>query len=449
MFVRGVWAMEPKTAETYYPLVTRILKGESDIQASSDEDEVYPVAFDRSAQDLGRNATDEAASVVAVIPIKGAIVKYDQWCGPIGMETISRYIRRAADDDSVAAIIMDFDTGGGQGDACMAPTAEIRRAMEKKPVVAYTGNGMCASAGYWIASNCNEIYATFETDMVGSIGTFVTLADWAAFYENQGLPIHEVYATKSKKKNKMFKDALEGKYKELRENFIDPFNESFISTVKAGRGDKVEDAVFEGTLYYAEDAVSFGLIDGLKSFEDVIQRAFDLADARNTNDNSKSAMKGLFAKDPKFDALIALAKTKSEERTEEMVNDVNTELQAAGLDASLVDNEALKANEKTLSDGKAAGESLAAIDAALGEDHKSEEGTTADAVQALIDATSDQAQKITDLEAQVKELGGKAAEETTITTTENPDEIKETTSEGQEALDREAKYANEKLNELL
>lgn len=271
----GVMMMEQSYAEAYFPFVASLLLN-SQFDAS-----VFGVVqkapeFFYASNSANSNGVGKAKEKrVAVIYFNGPIIKYDEACGPVGTETLADYIDHCASNPDISALVLRFDTGGGMGSACQRPVEAIYNC--SKPVLAYVGNGTTASGGYYIASACDEIYATHaKTDMIGSIGTYVTLADYAKHYkEKHGLELHEIYATKSTEKNALFKEALKGNYEPIIKEYIDPFNEAFLDQVKMARPGVSEDAL-KGKLFYAEQAKQMGLIDGFKTFKEVIQRAADL-----------------------------------------------------------------------------------------------------------------------------------------------------------------------------
>lgn len=307
--ISGVWAIETSYAQAYFPAIYNIL---------NNADSVLPVITEPQFQLINsshhvntRSSLDSTnEKSIAIINIKGAIVKYDVECGETGTETYANMIENALQNESIAGIILDIDSGGGSGDAVNRITDVIKSA--KKPIIAYVGNGMAASAAYWIASACKEIYATYKTDEIGSIGTYVTLADFKAFYASKGLPIIEVYATDSTEKNKPFREALAGNVDYLRENYIDPFNKEFQNTVKTNRKGKLNLAdypdVMKGKLFTADVAVKAGLIDGLKSFKEVINRTFELANGANKGaNNSKNQNQIDMSKFAKLAMLVGVA----------------------------------------------------------------------------------------------------------------------------------------------
>lgn len=342
--VSGVWAIDPKEAMS---LIPSVLNSEGLVVTAQDQEQ--PEVETQKVAVLGQSGTGQSTArrLVGLIGMKEPIVKYSDWCST-GMDQISRAIENMANDDSIAAIVLDIDSPGGAADAVQLPSQAILEAKNKKPVLAYCGDGMCASAAYWIASHCDEIYSTFNTDTVGSIGTYVTIMDVKAYYEKEGLPIHEIYATESTEKNLPFREALDGKYDTIIKEYLDVYNENFLTTVKANREGVNEDAL-KGKLYFANDALEMGLIDGIGSLQDTINRAFELAEDEKYTTN-------MFGKKTKIEALVSASK---EERTPEMFAAAIAELNEAGLNVVVLDDsEDAQAMAELLQAGQHTAESI-------------------------------------------------------------------------------------------
>ncbi|NCN82881.1 MAG: signal peptide peptidase SppA [Candidatus Pacebacteria bacterium] len=79
-------------------------------------------------------------------------------------------LRKLAEDDDVAGVILEINSPGGTifGSQAIADGVEYYRQKTKKPVVAFVSN-MAASGGYWSAVSADYIVADAGT-MVGSIG---------------------------------------------------------------------------------------------------------------------------------------------------------------------------------------------------------------------------------------------------------------------------------------
>lgn len=376
----GAWAIEPGIAQSLLPVVGSILfpdkfsnsnYHEVINQGSTDRIPARSLAF--SVDEFGNQVQFDpqkgymspATPSVMVLSMKDVVVKYDQACGPMGTETLAANIRKAGDDKNVVAIILDIDSGGGSAGATKNPYEAILEARKKKPVLAYVGNGMAASAAYYIASASEEIYASYITDTIGSIGTMVTLADWAGWYEQNGIKLHEIYATKSTEKNREYRDAIDGDYKGIVESWLDPFNENFHADVVAARGSKLnQKEVLTGKLFFAEEALKNGLIDGMMSMKEVISRAWELASEKRTNSNKDTEM---FNKYPKT-TVLARNKSNGTENSAEQIAEAQAEvLEMTGmhLNARSEAEIAQRANEELADQLRVSNETIAERDATI------------------------------------------------------------------------------------
>lgn len=226
------------------------------------------------AYDLRSQEAFSKKNSVAIIPIREAITKYD-YCGAPGTMSLEQQINKALAAQNVTAIILTMDTPGGSAVPSIKLNNFIKQAAAQKPIFAYVDE-MAASAGMMIASACTEIIASSKFDKVGSIGTMMSWANFKKMYEMKGVEFHEVYATLSTNKNKIFSDANKGNYDALIKKMLDPLNEEFIGMVKANRAERLDNTnkeVFTGEIFSAEKAMSFGLIDGISNFDTVINKA--------------------------------------------------------------------------------------------------------------------------------------------------------------------------------
>ena len=282
----SVWAMHPESIQGYYPFVMNALKGMPVQFENLETSKMFQVLSAGSMKAQSVSSFNESPKQsVAVINIHDVIVKNDEWCGPVGTNTISQMILEADANPNIAGIILDIDSPGGEASAIPLIAQTIKNA--QKPIIAYVGNGMAASAGYAIAAECDEIYATFNTDIIGSIGTYLTIADWYKYYQSQGLEMTDIYASLSTEKNKGYRDALNGDNTAIQAK-VDYWNENFISIVKSGRAGKLNEAALKGQAYFADQALTLGLIDGMKSFNECVSRIHELSVDSNATETPHS-----------------------------------------------------------------------------------------------------------------------------------------------------------------
>lgn len=203
---------------------------------------------------------------VAVIPISGPIMKND-YCGALGTSTIKVLTALADNTESVQAIVYLIDSPGGTVDGTEALANAIKSC--NKETIALCDNMMC-SAAYWLGSACDKVFASAKTNMIGCIGTMVSWYDNTAALESKGIVLREYYATDSKDKNAAFIEANKGDGKKLIAELLNPLNDIFLNSVKEGRGSKLNEDALTGKDYTAEEAMAMGLIDGIKTLDEIV-----------------------------------------------------------------------------------------------------------------------------------------------------------------------------------
>lgn len=274
--VNKPWYIDFDAASTYGWAINALIEGRMVFEADRKDFEPKQIS-QKSATGKSNN---QKTRNVSVIPIQGPLMKKDQYCGPVGMDTISRYIREADSNPDIDAIILDIDSPGGT----VAGTAMLGKtiANTKKPIIGYV-NELAASAAYWLASQTDEIIASDDKAMVGSIGVMLSFADIQPAWELMGVKFHSIVSDLSEEKNKLFEDVKKGNYKEYKEQILNPLAQRFINTVKGGRGSKITDeSIFKGRVDFADKALG-SLVDSIGSFDFAVARAIQLADTKNQN----------------------------------------------------------------------------------------------------------------------------------------------------------------------
>src|SRR5947207_9099456 len=86
----------------------------------------------------------------------------------IASHTLVAALRELAGDDSVKAVVLRIDSGGGSAQASELIWRAVAAVKAKKPVIVSMSD-VAASGGYYIASGATKIYALDDT-LTGSIG---------------------------------------------------------------------------------------------------------------------------------------------------------------------------------------------------------------------------------------------------------------------------------------
>jgi protease-4 len=209
---------------------------------------------------------------VAVIPVRGELMKYNQFCGPAGMQTIGQRIQEADVHRNISSIMLIVDSPGGTVDGTKALGNIIKGTT--KPTTGLV-DGMAASGGKWLISNCDRVIATTEIDQVGSIGVMNSFIDMQPYWESLGIKFHEVYSDLSKDKNRLFREMRHGDYENYKKAVLDPLAQEFRDIIKTNRPN-VKDEHLTGKMFFAKDVVGT-LIDEIASFDDAIRITADMA----------------------------------------------------------------------------------------------------------------------------------------------------------------------------
>ena len=218
--------------------------------------------------------TEESKSV-AIVPLHGTMTKYDT-CESYGTTFIANKLREMADDENVIGIVLDIDSPGGSCSAIPPMLEAISYAKaHRKPV--YVHADCCASAAYWVASQCDAIYMDNDLSEVGSIGAMAVFIDSTAANPTTGEKTIVIYAEESPDKNFAYREALSGRYEAAKAE-LKPLVDQFRDAVVAGRPTihKDQDGVLSGKMFLTADALRLNMADARKTLHETIDAVFAL-----------------------------------------------------------------------------------------------------------------------------------------------------------------------------
>lgn len=268
--LNGIWMMDKSFANNYLPYITQFIQNPL-AAATPRTPEDYLRIYNGSDSELHiAQLKDALQGSIAVINITGAITKHDQDCGPDGLYSKSQVLRTAYSLDNIKGIILHIESGGGQGSAMRLFAEAVSE--RNKPVVAFIDD-IGASAAYGIASAADHIVASSDIATIGSIGTYITIADYEEYYKQQGIRLIDIYADASSDKNKDYIEALKGNTDAIK-NEANQFNDYFLSLIESNRGDKLQgDRSVWGTgkTWRASEALQLGLIDEINTFQNTLK----------------------------------------------------------------------------------------------------------------------------------------------------------------------------------
>lgn len=216
---------------------------------------------------------------VSVLTIDGPITRNGGGCS-YGSIDHRDMMLRAANHPFCRGHVFVINTPGGSAWAKNDYEQAIQYARSLgQPVIAFV-DGMCASAGMYLASLCDERYYMHPKNEIGCIGVMAAFYTEADGSTNQftNETYHELYDPESFDKNRAFRDiANDGKDEELVKELAE-LGVEFRSDVKKACPNATDDHL-HGKVFNAEDVKGI-LMDGQSSFMEVVQRAFELYDGR-------------------------------------------------------------------------------------------------------------------------------------------------------------------------
>lgn len=239
---------------------------------------VTQMKAESGGKSLMSSALNKDSKTKALITIEGTLLKRAYVANPVSspktLDDIQSELREAANNPNVDTIVLAIDSPGGQLPGTAETADLISRIGKTKPVIGW-GNGNICSAAYWIASACNELYAS-HTSRIGSIGVYLAHISRAKELEDKGLKVTVIKAGKYKaignSVQDLSKDDIDYLQKEISQTY-----ELFMTDVAKYRGvdlEKVKGEWADARLFTGEKAVEAGLIDGIASIDDILATDF-------------------------------------------------------------------------------------------------------------------------------------------------------------------------------
>lgn len=204
----------------------------------------------------------------AVIGVYGVTTKNGSWHGTSTKDTATA-VRAAKDDETIENIVIVFDTAGGSVSSLDALGDEIAAAAKQKRVIAQV-DGLLASAGYYAASHATEIRAG-AMDLIGSIGTRITLVDTSKMYNDAGVKVIAVDTGEYKSAGMEGTEITKNHIADFQ-RIVDGYFADFKRRVMDGRGmnEKQFADVADGRVFFGNESVSLGLIDAVKTLDETM-----------------------------------------------------------------------------------------------------------------------------------------------------------------------------------
>ena len=227
-----------------------------------------------------------AESKVLVVTINGML--HEQQQGLFVSEDTPAYIaeqlRRAAEDEDVAAVILRISSPGGFVTASDLMYQEVLRFKRrtKKPVVAWI-SGLGTSGAYYLACAADAIIV-HPTSIVGSIGVVALFPNVEGLMSKVGVTVQVLKCGALKDAGSPFRKMSDAERRYFQA-LLDSVYERFKFVVAESRGLSYEavGAVADGRVFTPEEAKKRGLVDGVGNFDAALKKALSLAKIESAN----------------------------------------------------------------------------------------------------------------------------------------------------------------------
>lgn len=240
----------------------------------TDDGQVLPVYDGWNGIDYLR---DLKQPFVNVIPIDGPITRNGGACS-YGSKDIRDWMMKASDNPYCQCHVLVINTPGGSAWAKNDFQQGIDYAHSKGQRVIAFIDGLCASAGMYLASLCDEVYVMSPKDQLGCVGVMASFFTMKSGEKNEftGETYREYYDPESVDKNKEMRDIAENEDATLLIEELKTLGKEFRADMKAAFPN-AKDEHLKGKVFDAKDVMGI-LCDGEMMLGDVIARGFALAD---------------------------------------------------------------------------------------------------------------------------------------------------------------------------
>ena len=207
---------------------------------------------------------------VAVVTVRGPLdLVSDPTRGQVDASLVAGEIQRHSRNPDVEVIVLDIYSYGGKGVAGEMVMNALKRS-PKKTIALLNENVI--STGYLAATGADEIYASRFTT-VGGIGVTSSYVNESGQNMREGREFVGVSSAPFKNLYNPYKPLTQAGRVEMQ-RVVDELHELFVATVAENRGLGIETVteLATGASFLPEEALEYGLIDGIGDMQLVLDR---------------------------------------------------------------------------------------------------------------------------------------------------------------------------------
>ncbi len=197
-------------------------------------------------------------------------------------KTVVKDIKTFTEDPGIGAILLRIDSPGGGVAASQEIYSQVAKARAHKTVVVSMGS-VAASGGLYIAMPANRIVANPST-VTGSIGVILEYPVVEELFRKIGIRYEVIKSKEHKDIGSPFR-SLSQDERNMLEGVIQDMYSQFIDAIIAYRALTRDSLakIADGRILTGRQALEFGLVDTLGSFEDAVAIAGNLIGVEKPN----------------------------------------------------------------------------------------------------------------------------------------------------------------------
>lgn len=179
-------------------------------------------------------------------------------------------LRDASEDPEIQGIVIRLDSGGGSSMASEVIWNAVKEVADSGLPIVASVSDVAASGAYYVASATNAIVIS-PGALTGSIGVFSLRPTFEGLLEKLGIGVESLQRGRYADFNSTMKP-LSDASRDRMELLIREIYELFLERVAVGRNLETDqvDALGQGRVWSAEQALSVGLVDELGGFRDAV-----------------------------------------------------------------------------------------------------------------------------------------------------------------------------------
>lgn len=201
---------------------------------------------------------------IALIEVKGVIYSADE---------VVRQFERYSKDKSVKGIVLRIESPGGGIAASQEIYQKAKQVRNSGKVVIASMGSVAASGGYYIACGADTIMANLGTT-TGSIGVIAEIPNAKGLMDKIGIRFEIIKSGKFKDTGSPFRTMTDEDRRYLQKWIDDAYNQFVDVVVEERKLDRKTVLQYaDGRVFTGQQALAYGLIDTLGTYEDAINLA--------------------------------------------------------------------------------------------------------------------------------------------------------------------------------